>query len=211
MKKLTLGFMAFALSVATMFSSCHKDDDDDDDNNESTVSDNNENKISELSATVNDGVFKTSAAAFLSSNSADNTGTSKLSQIFSSTSGSTTIAGTEKGKQLAITIKGTTTGTYNLSVGSNSTVNQALIDLLSGGTIQDVIKDAVNVETNAMVIYRAVGQTEGGNDYWFSTKASVTFDNSLVLYATGTFTASMMNKAKDTFEITDGKFKVFGK
>ena len=30
MKKLTLGFMLFALTAATMFSSCNKDDDDDD-------------------------------------------------------------------------------------------------------------------------------------------------------------------------------------
>lgn len=200
MKKILFSLTALAL-CAMMFTSCKKDKDND----------NEESKVSELSATVKDGVFKTSAAAFLSSSSADNTGTSKLSQIFSSTDGSTTIAGTEKGKQLAITIKGTTSGTYNLSVGANTSVNKALIELLSGGTIQDVIKDAVNVETNAMIIYRTVGQTEGSNDYWFSTKASVTFDNSLVLYATGTFTADMRNKAGDSFAITDGKFKVFGK
>ncbi|MBQ5452186.1 MAG: hypothetical protein IIU03_01580 [Bacteroidales bacterium] len=200
MKKILFSLTALAL-CAMMFTSCKKDKDDDKE----------ESKVSELSATVKDGVFKTSAAAFLSSSSADNTGTSKLSQIFSSTDGSTTIAGTEKGKQLAITIKGTTSGTYNLSVGANTSVNKALIELLSGGTIQDVIKDAVNVETNAMIIYRTVGQTEGSNDYWFSTKASVTFDNSLVLYATGTFTADMRNKAGDSFAITDGKFKVFGK
>jgi hypothetical protein len=202
MKKLLFSLMALAL-CAMMFTSCKKDKDEDEDKEES--------KVSELSATVKDGVFKTSAAAFLSSSSADNTGTSKLSQIFSSMDGSTTIAGTEKGKQLAITIKGTTSGTYNLSVGANTSVNKALIELLSGGTIQDVIKDAVNVETKAMIIYRTVGQTEGSNDYWFSTKASVTFDNSLVLYATGTFTADMRNKAGDSFAITDGKFKVFGK
>ncbi|MBQ3656046.1 MAG: hypothetical protein II956_04250 [Bacteroidales bacterium] len=201
MKKVLFSLTALAL-CAMMFTSCKKDKDNDD---------KEESKISELSATVNDGSFKTSTAAFLSSSSADNTGTSKLSQIFSSTEGSTTIAGTEKGKQLAITIKGTTTGTYNLSVGANTTVNKALIELLSGGTIQDVIKDAIDVETNAMIIYRTVGQTEGSNDYWFSTKASVSFDNSLVLYATGTFTADMRNKSGDTFSITDGKFKVFGK
>ena len=202
MKKLLFSLTAFALCATMILSSCKKDDDDDD---------NTESNISTLSATVNDGTFSTSTAAFYASNSSDNTGTTKLTDIFGSTSGSTTIAGTEKGKQLAITIKGTTNGTYNLNVSADQTISNTLINILSGKTVTDAIKDAVNIETNAMVIYRAAGQTEGGSDYWFSTKASVSFDNSLILYATGNFTASMRNKAGDTFEINDGKFKVFGK
>lgn len=200
MKKLTLGFMLFALAAATMFSSCKKDDDGDDDS-----------KLSNLSATIKGSKFSTATAAFYSSKNADNSGTSKLGQIFSSEEGSTTIAGTENGKQLCITIKGTAKGTYNLNVSADNAVNNTLIAILSGETVQDAIKDAVNIETDAMIIYRAVGQTEGGTDYWFSTKASVNFDNSLVAYATGSFTATLTNKAKDTFEITDGSFKVFGK
>ena len=61
-----------------------------------------------------------------------------------------------------------------------------------------------------MVIYRANGETEGGSTYYFSTNAEVTFDNSFIYYATGTFKAKMRNKAGDTFEINDGNYKVFG-
>ena len=197
MKKLTLGFMLFALAAATMFTSCKKDDD-------------GESKISSLSATMRDGKFSTSAAAFYSSKSSENTGTSKLGEIFSSEDGSTTIAGTANGKQLAITIKGTESGTYELNVSANNAVNNALINLLSGKTIEESIKGAVDVKTDAMVIYRATGETEGGSTYWFSTKASVTF-NLLSIYATGNFSATMRNQGGDTFEFTDGSFKVFGK
>jgi hypothetical protein len=200
MKKLLFSLTALAL-CAMMFTSCKKDKNDDD---------KEESKISTLSATVNDGSFSTSAAAFYSSSSSE-AGTSKLPQILGSTSGSTTIAGTANGKQLAITIKGTTSGTYNLNVSADASINNTLIKILSGESVTDIIKDAVNVETDAMIIYRTAGATEGSNDYWFSTKASVTFDNSLVLYATGNFTATMRNKNNDTFEITDGKYKVFGK
>lgn len=198
MKKFTLGLMLFALAATTMFTSCKKDKDDDD------------NQISNLSATVKNGEkFSTAAAGFYSSKSSE-AGTSKLGEIFSSTDGSTTIAGTANGKQLCITIKGTTSGTYNLKVSANNAVNNALIALLSGETAQEAIKGAVDVETDAMIIYRTQGEKEGSNDYWFSTEASVTF-NSMVAYATGSFTAKMTNKAKDTFTISDGSFKVFGK
>ncbi len=188
--------MALALAGAMVFSSCHKDDDDDDNSS-----------ISQLSATVNENSFKTSLAAFYSSSSS---GTTKLSQIFSSTSGATTIAGTQDGKQLAITINGTTSGTYNLSVSADNTINNTLINILSGESVTDAISDAVNVKTDAMVIYRATGETEGGNTYYFSTEATVNF-NVFVAYATGTFTATMRNKAGDSFSISDGEFKVFGK
>lgn len=49
MKKLTLGFMVFALAAATLFTTSCKDDDDEEDS-----------KISELSASVKDGKFSTS-------------------------------------------------------------------------------------------------------------------------------------------------------
>ena len=198
MKKLTLGFMLFALAAATMFSSCKKDDVDDDDS-----------KIHNLSATLNGEKFSTSAAAFYGSKSSES-GTSKLGEIFSSEEGTTTIAGTANGKQLCITLKGTTSGTYDLSVSANNVVTNALINLLSGKTAQESIKDAVDVTTEAMIIYRAVGQTEGGSDYWFSTEAHVDFQIAAI-YSTGTFTATMQNKAGDKFNITDGSFKLFGK
>ena len=191
--------MLFALAAATMFSSCKKDDDEED------------SKISELSASVKGGKFSTSAAGFYSSKSSSDAGTSKLANIFgSSTNGSTTIMGTKDGKQLAINIKGTTSGTYDLSIAKNTNVNQALIDLLSGKDYKDIIADAVDVETDAMIIYRATGESEGGDTYYFSTEASVTF-NLLAVYATGSFTATMRNQAGDVFNITDGSFKVFGK
>lgn len=195
MKKLTLGFMAFALAAATLFTTSCKDDDDEEDS-----------KISNLSASWNGGSFSTAAAGFYSSKSSSEAGTSKLANIFgSSANGSTTIAGTKDGKQLAINISGTTSGTYKLEV--NTDVNNALINLLSGKDYEDIIKDAVN--TDAMIIYRATGEAEGGSTYYFSTKASVTF-NLLAIYANGDFSATMRNQAGDTFEMS-GSFKVFGK
>ena len=199
MKKFTFCLLALVMAASTMFTSCGDDDD---------------NQISTLSATVNDGKFSTSLAAFYSSTGGStNTGTNKLADIFgSSTSGSTTIAGTAKvgdsNKQLAINIKGTTSGTYKLSVASNESVNKAIIDLLSGKTIKETISDAVN--TDAMIIYRSSSESEGGSTYYFSTEATVTF-NLLAVYATGDFSATMRNAAGDTFSITDGKFQVFGK
>ena len=121
----------------------------------------------------------------------------------------TTIAGTAKGKQLAINVNGTKTGTYQLSVASNQTINNALIDLLSGKSAKEIVADAV--KTDAMIIYRSTGEAEGGATYYFSTEATVTVNFDLVLYSTGTFSAKMMNKSGDTFTISNGSFKVFGK
>ena len=67
------------------------------------------------------------------------------------------------------------------------------------------------VKTDAMIIYRSAGEAEGGSTYYFSTEASVTVNFDLVVYSTGTFTATMRNTSGDTFKITDGKFQVFGK
>lgn len=200
MKKLTYAFMACVLAASTLFSSCHKDDDGDE-----------ESDLSVLKATVVDGEFSTSLAAFYSSKSSENTGTTKLGEIFSSTDGSTTIAGTANGMQLAITIKGTTAGTYKLSLNGKEAVTNTLINLLSGKSVTESIKDAVDVQTDAMIIYRKSGEVEGGSNYWFSTEATVTFDNTFVLYATGTFSANMTNKAGDTFTLSNGSYKVFGK
>ena len=188
-----------------MFTSCG-DDDDDDDNNAPV-------KIMDLSASVKDGSVSTSAAGFYQSSSkADNTGTSVLAKIFTSNAngdGTTTIAGTAKGKQLAINVNGTKSGTYLLSVASDQTINNALIDLLSGKSAKEVVSNAV--KTDAMIIYRSAGEAEGGSTYYFSTEASVTVNFDLVVYSTGTFTATMRNTSGDTFKITDGKFQVFGK
>lgn len=209
MKKITFCLMAFAVALATMFTSCGKDDDDNNDD---------DNKISTLSASCKGESFSTSLAAFYSSTSGStNTGTNKLSDIFgSSTAGSTTIAGTAKvgtsQRQLAINIKGVTSGTYELSVATDNAINNALIDLLSGKTVKETISDAASnvIKTDAMIIYRTPGEAEGGATYYFSTKAKVTF-NLLAIYADGNFSATMRNAKGDTFEITDGKFKVFGK
>ena len=203
MKKLTFCLMALAMVASTMFTSCGDDDDDD----------NTPVKIMDLSATCGSEEFSTSAAGFYqSSKKADETGTSVLSQIFTSNSngdGSTTIAGTAKGKQLAINVNGTKTGTYQLSVASNQTINNALIDLLSGKSAKEIVSNAV--KTDAMIIYRSTGEAEGGATYYFSTEATVTVNFDLVLYSTGTFSAKMMNKSGDTFTISNGSFKVFGK
>ena len=203
MKKLTFCLMALAMVASTMFTSCGDDDDDD----------NTPVKIMDLSATCGSEEFSTSAAGFYqSSKKADETGTSVLSQIFTSNSngdGSTTIAGTAKGKQLAINVNGTKTGTYQLSVASDQTINNALIDLLSGKSAKEIVSNAV--KTDAMIIYRSTGEAEGGATYYFSTEATVTVNFDLVLYSTGTFSAKMMNKSGDTFTISNGSFKVFGK
>ena len=203
MKKLTFCLMALAMVASTMFTSCGDDDEED----------NSPVKIMDLSATCGSEEFSTSAAGFYqSSKKADETGTSVLSQIFTSNSngdGSTTIAGTAKGKQLAINVNGTKTGTYQLSVASDQTINNALIDLLSGKSAKEIVADAV--KTDAMIIYRSTGEAEGGATYYFSTEATVTVNFDLVLYSIGTFSARMMNKSGDTFTISNGSFKVFGK
>jgi hypothetical protein len=196
--------MALAMAASTMFTSCG--DDDDDDNNNALE------KINSLSASVKDGSFSTSAAGFYQAASKQTeTGTSKLSDFFGgSTEGSTTIAGTAKGKQLAINIKGTTSGTYELNLGaSNDAVASAIISVLGGGSVKDAIQNAV--KTDAMIIYRASNEEEGGATYYMSTSATVVVNFDLYVYSTGTFSATMMNKEKDTFTITDGKFQVFGK
>ena len=201
MKKISFCLMALAMAASTMFTSCGDDDEDDD------------NPVNSLAASCGSESFSTSLAGFYqSSKKADETGTSVLSQIFTSNSngdGSTTIAGTAKGKQLAINVNGTKTGTYQLSVASDQTINNALIDLLSGKSAKEIVSNAV--KTDAMIIYRSTGEAEGGATYYFSTEATVTVNFDLVLYSTGTFSAKMMNKAKDTFTISNGSFKVFGK
>ena len=203
MKKISFCLMALAMAASTMFTSCGDDDEED----------NTPVKIMDLSATCGSEEFSTSAAGFYqSSKKADETGTSVLSQIFTSNSngdGSTTIAGTAKGKQLAINVNGTKTGTYQLSVASDQTINNALIDLLSGKSAKEIVSNAV--KTDAMIIYRSTGEAEGGATYYFSTEATVTVNFDLVLYSTGTFSAKMMNKSGDTFTISNGSFKVFGK
>ena len=201
MKKLTFCLLALAMAASTVFTSCGDDDDDD-----------NENKVMELSATVLDGTkFSTILAGFYQSAGSEKTGTSVLGKIFSSSNNTyTTIAGTSNGKQLAISINGTATGDYDLSVASDNDINNALIDLLSGKSAKEIV--AEKVKTNVMIIYRESGAKEGDASYYFATDAHVHVDFNLGFYSTGTFTAKMRNSKGDkTFEITDGKFNVFGK
>lgn len=200
MKKFTFCLMALAMAASTMFSSCNKDDDD-----------NNDTPINSLSANCGSETFSTSMAGFYqSANSSDKTGTSVLSNIFTkkSSTGTTTIAGTEKGKQLAININGTTSGTYQLSVASDQTINNALIDLLSGKTAKEIVADAV--KTDVLIIYRSTGDKEGDATYYFSTEATVTVTYNFGVYSTGSFTAKMRNKEGKTFDLS-GSFNVFGK
>lgn len=214
MKKFVFSLMAFALCASTLFTSCHKDDDDDDDGGIS---------ISSFKCNTKDGEFNTAIAGFYQSvkdNSSAASGTSKLSQLFGQDGAkkSTTIAATKDNKQVLITIKGIESGTYKLgaeiSKPTTNDINQMLIDLLSGGTVKDIagdyaedLKDGFHNE--ALVIYRSTNSEEGNADYWFSTKAEVNF-NVIVAYSTGSFTASMMNGSKDTFEMK-GEFNVIGK
>ena len=200
MKKLTFCLMALAMAASTMFTSCGDDDDDD-----------NSNPVNSLNANCGTESFSTSMAAFYqSANSSDKTGTSVLSNIFTqkSSTGTTTIVGTEKGKQLAININGTTSGTYQLSVASNQTINNALIDLLSGKTAKEIVADAV--KTDVLIIYRSTGDKEGDATYYFSTEATVSVTYNFGVYSTGTFSAKMRNKEGQTFDLS-GSFNVFGK
>ena len=160
---------------------------------------------SNLSATVNDGLFRSITVSCYSYSNSEISGVTNLSTIFGTTDGLTTISGTYNNKQLIITIKGTETGTYKLDISNNIT----LISILCGESVTEVTDDAVSIENNAMIIYRTSYKTEGNSDYWFSTKASITIDLSQSLYATGNFTAKIRNKYGDTFEITDGKFNAF--
>jgi len=197
MKKLTFCLMALAMAASTVFTSCGDDDDDD-------------NPVNSLAASCGSESFSTSLAGFYqSAKSSDKTGTSVLSNIFTkeSSTGTTTIAGTEKGKQLAININGTTSGTYQLDVASDQTINNALIDLLSGKTAKEIVADAI--KTDAMIIYRSTGDKEGDATYYFSTKASVNVTFNFGVYSTGSFSATMRNKEGKTFELS-GSFNVFG-
>lgn len=167
--------------------------------------------ISQFSATVNDGKFSTKTAGFWSSKSSDNTGTRYLEKIFGTLDGATTIMGTGYGKQMSISIKGTTSGTYEQRYNVENDIFNSVVAILSGEGQEVTLTDSEKKEISALIIYRATGAVEGDNDYWFSTQANVTFDNSLNIYAQGTFVATMRNKAGDSFTITDGSFKVFGK
>jgi hypothetical protein len=206
MKKISFCLMALALAASTMFTSCGDDDDDNDDKNFLE-------QINSINASVKDGAqFSTSTAAFYqAASNMEETGTSKLSDFFSgSINGATTIIGTSNGKQVAINIKGTTTDTYELNLGLNDDVAiaNAIVTVLGGGSVKDAIQNAV--KTDALIIYRASGDDEKSSTYYMSSKATVTANFDLLVYSSGTFSATMVNPSKDTFQMT-GQFKVFGK
>ncbi|MCQ2253116.1 MAG: hypothetical protein MJZ61_06685 [Bacteroidales bacterium] len=206
MKKFAFCLMALAL-CATIFTSCHKDDDDD-----------NKDGLLYFKCNTVDGDFNTKVAAFYSSEK--EAGTSKLSNIFGAddVKKSTTILASQGDKQVYISLKGTEARTYKLGLDidkpSQGDLNQMLIDLLTGKSAVDIAKevadDAVDgVKAEVMVIYRSANSDENSSDYYFSTKAEVTF-NVLLAYSTGNFTATMRNKDGKTFEMA-GEFSLIGK
>lgn len=217
MKKLTFGFMAFALAAATLFTSCNKDDDDDDDSSKTSI----------LSATLSKTEsFSTNKCAFYSTSSDTDASTSAfsgLTTLFNS-GASTTIAGTANGKTLSLTYLGTgieSNGkTYTTSVESlkvkNSEATNIIIDLLSGKGLGEIAEDKATdlinkVTYQALVTYKDVDADAGSDNFYYSTEATITVEKYLALYITGTFSATLTNKSGDKIEITNGKFKAFGK
>lgn len=189
MKKFVFCLMALALCALT-FVSCNKDDDDD----------NNSTPVANITA---NGGFNFSATALSkatsASESADVTGLkNKISDIFKSNSDRITIYGVNTSKQfMSITVNATKgqTGTY--TEGLNAT--ELLINYLQGGSIADALKGSID----ALIIYKASPEAdENSASFWFSTNATVTITNNLnlgaITYMTGTFSATMMNTAKET-------------
>lgn len=169
--------------------------------------------LSQLSATVNNGKFTTTTCGFWASKSTDHRGTKYLENIFGTLDGATTIVGIESGKQMSISIKGTTNGTYNQNYSADNDILNSIIALLSGESVETIITESANIENEALIIYKPKESTEGDNDYWFSTQASVEYNlisTGVLGFGTGSFTATMRNKAGDTFEITDGQYKALG-
>ncbi|MBP5502088.1 MAG: hypothetical protein J6Y24_04775 [Bacteroidales bacterium] len=200
MKKLTLGFMLFALAAATMFSSCKKDDDDDD------------NGLLEAKITATGDIDFTAGAfaRLTSTNDASATGSNfSLAKLLSQSDTKTSIYGLNKDQQgIYITLNGTTAGEYKfgLDVSQNSATG-LLIDYLTNGSVKETLQNAIDANTGCFIIYKAAKNAEAGsNDYYASTKASVTIEQPLTLgivtYIQGSYTAELANKSGNKISIS---------
>jgi len=198
MKKLTFGFMAFALAIATVFTSCSKDDDD-------KLTD-----IAKVSATIGTESFSATAVA-----KTDNDG-GKLADLLSDSDGRTNIYGVNSDKKvISIIINGTEKGEYDLSL-SVENPNSLLISYLTTGNLEETAKDAIKASANCMIVYKASeGLEAGSDDFYVSTKATVKIESiqtvGIIKYVKGTFTGTLANAKGDKIEITDGKFSCPGK
>lgn len=196
MKKLTFAFMAFVLAAVTFMTSCHKDDDDD------------STPMASITATGSGVDFSATAfsKATAASESSDATGsTNKLSELFKSNTDRITIFGTNKNKQfMSITVNASKSEMGTFHGGINAT--DILIQYLQGGGSS--ILDAVKNSIDAFIIFKdnSAASDANSDSFWFSTSADVTITGSMdfgkITYMTGTFTATLMNKSKQTKTIS---------
>ncbi len=206
MKKLTLGFMLFALAAATMFTSCKKDDDGD-----------NSGSMAQITASGDISFSATAAARLTTNNDASASGSKfSLSNLLSQSDTKTSIFGLNKEQQgIYITVNGTSAGDYKfgLDVNQNSATG-LLIDYLTNGSIEETLKGAIDANTGCFIIYKASSKAEaGGDDYFASTKATVTMKEPLTVgklsYIQGSYTAELQNKSGKKLSIS-GSFKCPG-
>lgn len=209
MKKLTFGFMAFALAAATLFTSCNKDDDDDD---------NSLKNLASITATINGEKFSATAAANTSVSESATGSKFSLADILSDSDAKTTIYGVNSAKQfISVTFNGADKGTYALSLKAETNTTNLIIDYLTNGSLEETAKNALKLETNCMIIYKkSEAATDAtSEDFYASTKAEVivTGFNQIgsISYLKGTFTATLKNKSGDEITITDGAFQCPGK
>ncbi len=207
MKKLTFGFMAFALAAATLFTSCSKDDDDDDD----------VKGLASITATINGEKFSATAAANTSVTESATGSKFSLAEILSDSDAKTTIYGVNSAKQfISVTFNGADKGTYALSLKAETNTTNLLIDYLTNGSLEETAKNALKVETNCMIIYKkSEAATDAtSDDFYASTKAEVIVTGFTQIgninYLKGTFTATLKNKSGDEITITEGAFQCPG-
>ncbi|MCQ2250098.1 MAG: hypothetical protein MJZ66_03205 [Bacteroidales bacterium] len=202
MKKLFFSLMALTL-CAFVLVSCGKDDDDDDDAKPSF--------IASLTCNTNGKPFNGTAAAHYTKAN-DGTEDSKITgstikilDFFKTSDEKTTIYGYDKatGAFMSITFKGGKGFVGSVNGGVNAT--QLLIDYLQGGSISDALKGTVD----AFVVYRSSKDESDKASMWFSTQCNIniTINNT---YINGTFSAKLMNSAKETMEITNGQISCLG-
>lgn len=202
MKKLTLGFMAFALAAATLFTTSCKDDDDEE----------------EGVASISFSGFSATAAAKTTEMTEATGSKIPLSKLLTDSQLRTTIYGLNKEKKfISVTFNGATTGSYSFGFNKpNGT--QLLIDYLTNGDLKETLSDAAEntLKRECLIIYKTSSDAESAasSDFYVSTEATVTITGynkiGSLSYVTGTFTATLQNKDKQTITISDGKFQCPG-
>ncbi len=198
MKKIFFSLMAIAL-CAFVLVSCGKDDDD------------SPSFIASMTCNANGRSFNGTAAAHYSkandaAEDASVTGSSlKILDFFKTSDEKTTVYGYDKatGAFMSLTFKGGKGTTGHISGGVNAT--QLLIDYLQGGSISDALKGTVD----AFVVYKSSKDDADKSALWFSTQCNVNITIN-ANYIQGTFSAKLMNSAKETMEITNGQISCFG-